>query len=279
MSMLVARIQQFLTDHRWPAWGNVAIFWVGFAVLLGLTAPVSSAFPGPWQGAFLGTLVSGGTVLLTLVILRKTHWNLKDIGLAFRRDSVSRFLLGMGGGLVLIVLHFAILWLLGGEVSLERVPEVRLTALAVAVCSFIPLAAMEELGFRGYPLRRLEASYGLWVAQTVVALAFAVYHVVGGFPWVTALLGTGMGSLLFGMAAIATRGLAVPIGLHAAWNIGGWSLGEKQFPGLWKIVIEESSRSSAEMAGMIGYFGVLGLATLGFWLLHRRQLRKRTSMR
>jgi hypothetical protein len=89
--------------------------------------------------------------------------------------------------------------------------------------------------------------------------------------WVAALLGTGMGSILFGMAAIATRGLAVPIGIHAAWNLGAWALGDKQYPGLWKIVVDESSRSSAQMAGVTGYFCVMGLATLGFWLLHRRR--------
>lgn len=258
--------------HRtWPAWKGVAIFWVGLAVLLGLTAPISAALPGPLQGAFLGTVVSGGTVLLSLAILRKTHWSMKDIGLAFRRHSVVRFLLGMGCGLALIGVHYAILRFLGGQVSLERIPEIGLTAALMAVCSFIPLAAMEEIGFRGYSLRRLESSYGLWVAQLTVALAFAAYHVVGGYPWVTAILGTGTGSLLFGMAAIATRGLAVPIGIHAAWNIGAWSLGEKQYPGLWKIVIEDPSRPTAETAGEMGYFAVMGLATLGFWFLHRRR--------
>lgn len=272
-------IKQFISNHQLPTWGSVAFFWIAFAALVGLVSPVSAAFPGLWKGAFLGTLVSVGTILITLGILRKSQWNVKDVGLAFSRSSVPRFILGMGCGLVLITLHFGILWLFGGQVSLERVPEVKLTALLVAVCSFVPLAAMEELGFRGYAFRRLESSYGLGVAQLIVALAFAVYHVVGGFPWIAALLGTGMGSILFGMAAIATRGLAVPIGLHAAWNIGGWTVGEKQIPGLWRIVIEESSRPTSEIVGMIGYFGVLGLATLGFWLLHRWRLREGSYMR
>jgi len=29
------------------------------------------------------------------------------------------------------------------------------------------------------------------------------------------------------MAALATKGLALPIGLHAAWNIGDWARGGK----------------------------------------------------
>jgi membrane protease YdiL (CAAX protease family) len=55
-----------------------------------------------------------------------------------------------------------------------------------------------------------------------VAFAFAVEHVVGGMRWLHAILGAGIGSLLLGMAALATRGLAMPISLHAAWNFGQW---------------------------------------------------------
>ncbi|MEO8218096.1 MAG: type II CAAX endopeptidase family protein [Acidobacteriota bacterium] len=274
--MLIAHTRHFLSNFRSPAWKSVAIFWIGFAVLVVLTKPVSAAVPGPWKGSFLGVIVTAGTLLLSWMILRKTEWTLRDIGLALRPSSVARFMLGMGCGLVLIALHYAILRILGGQVSLERVPEVGSAALLAACCSFVPLAAMEELGFRGYPLRRLDASYGLWIAQATVALAFAIYHVVGGVPWITALLGTGMGSILFGMAAIATRGLAVPIGLHAAWNLGAWALGDKQYPGLWRILVAESSRSTSQVAGAIGYFSTMGLATLGFWLIHRRRSRQAT---
>ena len=94
------------------------------------------------------------------------------------------------------------------------------------------------------------------------------------WPQRSSLLGTGTGSVLFGMAAIATRGLPVPIGLHAAWNLGAWALGDKQYPGLWEIVIEESSQPAAGTVGALAYFGVLGFATLGFWFLYRRQSRQ-----
>lgn len=260
-----------LPIRRWPAWGRVVLFWAGFAALFALAAPVSAAFRGLWQGAVLGTLVSLGAVLLTAWLLRSSGRPLSEIGLGVRRGSPTRFLIGVGCGAVLIGTHVLLLWAFGGEVSIERAPEVGAGAILAAVCSFVPLAAMEEIGFRGYPLHRLKTAYGLWAAQAVVAVAFAVYHVLGGFPWVAALLGTGMGSLLFGMAAVATRGLAVPIGLHAAWNFGGWLVGEKPDPGLWTIAVAESSRPTAELVGALGYFGILGAATLGFWLLYRRR--------
>ncbi|MEG9435147.1 CPBP family intramembrane metalloprotease [Edaphobacter sp. HDX4] len=71
-----------------------------------------------------------------------------------------------------------------------------------------------------------------WTAQFAVALVFALEHLAGGATWINAILGTVGGSLLFGMAAIVMRGLAVPIGLHGAWNFGQWTLGEKESSGI-----------------------------------------------
>ena len=79
-----------------------------------------------------------------------------------------------------------------------------------------------------------------------------------------------VGSLLFGMASIATRGLAVPIGVHAAWNIGTWLLGMKGQGGVWQQIVEPENEQSAEVFGMAAYVVVLGTATLLFWIYFRR---------
>jgi len=107
------------------------------------------------------------------------------------------------------------------------------------------LAVREELAFHGYPLQRLKSIFGIWGAQLIVAFVFAFEHVLGGSTWQLALLGAGVGSLLFGMAAIATRGLAMPIGLHAAWNIGDWIRGGKGSVGFWKPIVEDDFKECA----------------------------------
>jgi hypothetical protein len=132
------------------------------------------------------------------------------------------------------------------------------------------------LAFRGYPLRRLDSCFGVWTAQFVVALVFAVEHVAGGSTWMNAFLGAFVGSVLFGMAALVTRGLAVPIGLHAAWNFGQWTLGEKETSGLWKPVIEQGYKMHVDHMGMLGYLVVFGSATVALHLFgnfqkHREQ--------
>ena len=103
-----------------------------------------------------------------------------------------------------------------------------------------------------------------------IALLFGLEHKAGAATWTNAMLGATAGSLLFGMAALATRGLAMPIGLHAAWNFGQWMLGAKETPGLWKTLTDGRLREIPERVGIISYLVVMAAATLSFWLYKRR---------
>lgn len=150
--------------------------------------------------------------------------------------------------------------------SLENVGPI-----AVTLITYVLLACREELAFRGYPLRRLYSSFGLWGSQAIVAVAFALEHVAGGSTWMNAILGAAVGSLLFGMAAIATRGLAVPIGLHAAWNFGDWMHGGKASGGLWRPIGPENYQARADIVAMGGYVAVMVASTATCWWLNRRR--------
>jgi len=156
-----------------------------------------------------------------------------------------------------------------GHVRWVRAPGVHPAQTTVTLLAYLALACREELAFRGYPLRRLEPLIGPWGAQLLVALVFAVEHVAGGSTWRQALVGPGVGSLLFGMAAITTRGLAVPIGLHAAWNLGDWARGGKGGSGLWTAVVREGFEGRAQLAGTISYLALMCSATLALWSWHR----------
>jgi hypothetical protein len=168
-------------------------------------------------------------------------------------------------GLLLVALQTCFV-MLAGHVHWVRTPSVGLESVGTALLAYGTLASREELAFRGYPLRRLDDRFGVWSAQFIVALAFAMEHVAGGATWANAMLGAFVGSLLFGMAALATRGLAVPIGLHAAWNFGQWILGEKETPGLWRPVVEQGYNLPVEHMGMLGYLLVFGSATIAIYM-------------
>jgi membrane protease YdiL (CAAX protease family) len=156
-----------------------------------------------------------------------------------------------------------------GQVRWVRAPGPELTFGAIVLIGYLALSCREELAFHGYPLRRLQSRFGVWPAQLMVAAAFAIEHRVGGWPWADAFLGAGVGSLLFGMAAIASRGVAVPIGLHAAWNFGQWALGLRSSPGIWKSIVPERNH----FVGMMIYVAVFGTATIAIALWNRRSVR------
>jgi uncharacterized protein len=141
-------------------------------------------------------------------------------------------------------------------------------------CAFLAIACTEELGFRGYPLRTLHPVLGLWPAQAVVALAFGLTHVVYGWSLADVVMGVLPGALLFGLAAVASRGLALPIGLHAAWNLASWSIGVR---GPWTMVVRAGERDRLLLAGRISATAVVLTAAVVAWWWYRERERKLES--
>lgn len=259
------------TGSRVRALGRVAAFWAGHTMLLVFGGKLSGFAP-PAGRLFVSAIVIGaGTLGLTLWLLKKDGRPAAEAGVAPDRGSAARLALGFGFGLGLVALNATIAFVFG-HVRWERVAEMGSGAVLLSLALFLLLSCAEELSFRGYPLRRLEGPFGLWGAQFIVAGMFGLYHFFLGWPLLHAFVGTGLGSLLFGMAALATRGLALPIGLHAAWNLGDWLLGGKGEPGLWRMVVAEEFRARSQLGGLLCYCTVMIAATGAFWLWHRRLL-------
>jgi membrane protease YdiL (CAAX protease family) len=255
--------------RQWVGFGRVLLFFILCAVLLATIAPIERQIPGLPPGLFTAAVASLGTLVLTVLFVRWEGLRLEDVGAAIRRKTPVRFAIGFLLGLLLVAAHVSI-EAFAGHIRWVRSEGVGLPEIAISMIVYVLLSCREELAFHGYPLRRLYSLFGLLSAQVIVALVFAVEHVAGGSTWVQALFGAGVGSLLFGMAAIATRGLALPIGLHAAWNLGDWMHGGKDMSGLWRPVIVEGLQARAGRAGMVGYVVVMLSATLGFWWWHRK---------
>lgn len=257
---------------RWRTSARVLLFFILCPVLLAFLSPIDQDVHGLPPGMFIGVAASLGTLVLTVLFVRWDGIRLEDVGAAFSKRTPFRFLAGFAIGLLLVALHVSI-EAFAGNLRWVRSDGVGLREIASTITLYILLASREELAFHGYPLRRLQSFLGLWVAQLIVALLFAAEHVAGGSTWMNALLGAGVGSLLFGMAAIATRGLAVPIGLHAAWNFGDWMHGGKGPGGFWHPIALEPVRAHADRTAMIGYVVVMVAGTLAFWWWHRQAQR------
>jgi uncharacterized protein len=135
--------------------------------------------------------------------------------------------LGLGGliGAALMLVPALILGIFGW-VSWQWNPAGFLT-LAPALLLFIEVAIAEELLFRGFIFQRLITGIGQWPAQLIVAGFFLLTHLnnpgMTGSAKTLASINIFLASLLFGLAFIRTRSLAMPLGIHfmANWIHGG----------------------------------------------------------
>ena len=155
-----------------------------------------------------------------------------DFGFRFRRDWWLDFGFGLALGALLMAAIFAVEWAAGwviitgaAQTSLPGWPFP--VALALQVLIFLCVGIYEELLSRGYILRNLAEGFNcpqlgprgaLLLAWSLSSLAFGLAH--RGNPNAT-LVSSGniaLAGLFLGLGYILTGDLAIPIGLHIAWN-------------------------------------------------------------
>lgn len=87
---------------------------------------------------------------------------------------------------------------------------------------FVGVAIAEELLFRGFLFQRLLESLGNWPAQFIVAGLFLLTHInnpgMVGLTKLMASINIFIASIMFGLAFLKTKSLAMPIGLHFMAN-------------------------------------------------------------
>lgn len=123
------------------------------------------------------------------------------------------------------------------------------SVLIPSLLLFAGVAIAEELLFRGFVFQRLISGLGRWQAQLITAVFFLLTHLnnpgmTGGIK-VMASVNIFLASVLFGLAFIRTRRLAMPLGLHwmANWMQGsvlGFGVSGTQQMGLLKPVFGEA---------------------------------------
>ncbi|RYZ22331.1 MAG: CPBP family intramembrane metalloprotease [Chitinophagaceae bacterium] len=192
---------------------RAGLFWFVFVALLFLQGTLVK----PFFPAAAERLVFGLQGLLAVAV---AGW------LFARRSSQTgpalhparNFLLGTLAGMAIVAALFLFVCAAGGG-------RLRSTGAPFGLPELLPylalvfLAWMEEAAFRGYPFRLLRQRYGLLRTQAIVAAAFAAYHILMGWHPLQALAGPGVWSVLFGVAAARSRGIALPTGLHLGVNV------------------------------------------------------------
>ncbi|MGH8049778.1 MAG: lysostaphin resistance A-like protein [Arenimonas sp.] len=150
---------------------------------------------------------------------------LSSIGFHLDKRWMKEIFIGTFIGASLILAATGLIWVIGG-VRFELDPARSLSTVTYGLYVFLFVALFEETLFRGFVFQRLLDGTGIWIAQIVLALLFALGHWdnpgMEGATKFWASLDLALGAILLGLAYIRTRSLALPVGIHLGWN---WAQG------------------------------------------------------
>ncbi|HTI60782.1 type II CAAX endopeptidase family protein [Mucilaginibacter sp.] len=211
------------------------------------------------------------TLLLIVLFARMGKITLRSTGVIPGKATAARFFCGylvglsMAAGQALILISF-------GQVHLALIPHQAIIRVMLFIILFLLAALREELVFRSYALTDLRVSVGPVCALAIITILFILEHIAAGEPLITAIVGSGMGGLLFGYAALKTRGLALPLGIHSAWNFGQWMLGFKGMPGIWRVLSGDAHNNGTPYIGLAAFALVMALGLFGFHLFYGKNI-------
>ncbi len=260
----------------------IALGWIVlFAVIaIGVTVGISTIVPGwggrEWFIARTGVFEVIGFGLATVVVgrwLNRYSWS--EMG--WRTLAFSRVFVGAGLGALMAAVAIGLAVVLDGarvhftgDWSLW--PRVALPLILGLVCA----ALGEELGFRGYPLRRLANAVGVLPAMLVLALMFGLAHAKNPSATVFSTVNVALAAIWLSLAFFSSGGMPLAWGAHFGWNAALAILFDAPVSGLtFQVpVVEYTPGSHAWVDG--GAFGPEGgivatVALLGgtFYLLSR----------
>jgi membrane protease YdiL (CAAX protease family) len=253
---------------------------MGAAVLAGMFAPAWASRGGqPWPVVGLASMF---ILASTLVCLRLEGRRLSRLALLPGRAQFAYLVVGLVMGVALVGV---LAWALMLDGVLYWQPNGGFTAelLASGTAYFVFAVLVEELAFRGYALRRLAEGVGRKAAVVILALGFGGYHLLGlgsnlsvksgGAELVWVAAGPAVGAVVFGVAALRTGSIALPLGLHLGWNWAQWHF--FTFPaddnpvGLWNPLVTPW-HADHPIVFRAGYLVAMGVALLIVVLATRR---------
>jgi hypothetical protein len=151
--------------------------------------------------------------------LRRNGIGFEVLGLRPTIRNVAWLLAGSFGGLLLVELCFAFIRAMV-PIHFEK-GTMMPNQFGISVLVYAFGAVLEEVAFRGYPLLRLRERYGTLKAVLAVALAFGALHLPGmyGADALKMVVTTGLSSIVFSIAYLASRTLWAAIGVHMGMNV------------------------------------------------------------
>lgn len=138
----------------------------------------------------------------------------------FNSSWLKQFGTGLALGTIIMVVPAIFLTFLG--YANWQVNELSVSTVISGFSFFTAVAVAEEMLFRGFIFQRLMESLGQWPAQIVISGMFLLTHINNpgmiGMTKTLAALNIFIASVMFGLAFIKTKSLAMPVGIHFMAN-------------------------------------------------------------
>jgi membrane protease YdiL (CAAX protease family) len=235
---------------------KVTGYWILFIVLLiPITSQSGATFPSHVHRFTFGIFGTVVALFVTWIFLKSENKSFVEYNLFWTKGTLYKFLKGLAIGIVSFSLITLILGMFAG-LKIQKTTETINPWMWFWYLAILPAAFMEEIIFRSYPLLKLSRALGLRLTQLIISIAFALYHIPLGWSILTAFLGPGIWALIFGIAAIRSKGIALPTGIHVGLNlvlsILGMSHGVESF-----FVTSQSESTSNTIVNLITRIMVL----------------------
>jgi uncharacterized protein len=203
-----------------------ALFCVAFTGFLVIFSFAKGFIPNEFERpahAVIGTLAA---FLATVLFLRFDRTRFSGIGLTFERNTVVKFIFGFITGVIIMgLLAMSVIYFTNVEIKVNQGSN--LLHFLLVTAPLLPLAFMEELGFRAYPLQILKDRIGIRLSIIITSILFGLYHIVNGWSIASSFYGPAVWGLIFGLAAIYSKGISMPTGIHYAANLTTSAFGAK----------------------------------------------------
>ena len=195
----------------------VAIFFIILSLFLFPLIIVSDRYGFELSISLQAVLIIVITVICQIVRRKpQSDWIGNIDGQWFKQLLIG---LIIGAGLMLLP---ALLLTVFGYIQWQ-VNDFLFSTLASGMASMFAVAIAEELLFRGFIFQRFIGAFGKWPAQLIIASLFLLTHLnnpgMTGTIKVLASINIFIASIMFGLAYIKTKRLAMPLGLHFMANL------------------------------------------------------------
>jgi membrane protease YdiL (CAAX protease family) len=231
---------------------------IGVGVIWGASELVPGWGGLEWSIARTGIFEVTGFGLATWIVgrvLKQYSWS----ELGWRRPAVVPWLHGIAIGALMASLAIGLAVVLDGA-------RVRVTGdwsawprIGVPLVIGLIFAALgEELGFRGFPLRRFSDAFGVLPAMLLLAVLFGLLHAKNPSATVFSTVNVALAAIWLSVAFFSAGGMALAWGAHFGWNAGLAILFDAPVSGYaFQVpVVEYASGSHAWLDG--GAFGPEG---------------------